>query len=76
VKERRKRKTITIRIKDETVKALDKVAQSYDYHKYPMGQAYSLIIDELVKDIQNLTRCSPLCCSSSPEHQHPPAWCF
>jgi hypothetical protein len=69
-------KTITIQIKDETAEALDTAAQSYDYRKYPMGQAYSLIIDELVRDIQNLTRCSPLCCSSSPEHPTFPGMVF
>lgn len=69
-------KTITIQIKDETAEALDKVAQSYDYYKYPIGQAYSLIINELVRDIQNLSRCSSICCYFIPEHPHPPAWCF
>jgi hypothetical protein len=69
-------KTITIQIKDETAEALDKVANSSQFYTYPIEQAYSLIIDEFVRDIQNVSRCSPICCCCIPEHQHPLAWCF
>lgn len=69
-------KTITIQIKDETAEALDKVAELSQFYKYPIEQAYSLIIDEIVRDLQNVARCSYICGCGIPEHQHPPAWCF
>ena len=69
-------KTITIQIEDETAKALEKIANSYEFRKYPIVQAYSIIIEGLVLDVQNLSRCFPICCCCVPEHNHPPAWCF
>lgn len=68
-------KTITIQIKNETAEALDKAIQSQYYYNYPIEQAYSLFIDELVLEIQKLPLCS--CCTSYccvSEHQHLSAW--
>lgn len=72
-------KKITLYLKDETLEALNKATEAYAYYKYPIEQAYSLIIDGLVKDIQKLPQCSLIpccCCCCIPEHQHPPAWCM
>jgi hypothetical protein len=70
-------KKITLYLKDETVEALDKAANTDTYNKYPSEQAYSIFIDELVRAIQKPT-ISPcvLCCCAVPEHNHPPAWLF
>ena len=69
-------KKITLYLNDETMEALEKVAQSYDYYKYPINQAYGLIIDDLISEIQKLSLCSTRCCCAIPEHNHPPAWCI
>lgn len=42
---------ITLYLTDEPVEALDKVAQSREYYKYPPYQAYGMIIDELIQEI-------------------------
>jgi hypothetical protein len=68
-------KTITIQIEDETAEALEKIANSYEFRKYPLGQAYRIIIERFV-NVQNSSRYFPMCCCCCPEHQHPPAWCF
>lgn len=65
-------KTITIRIDDETAEALDKMILSRYYYNYPEEQAYSLVIDELVLEVQKLLPCH--CCCYVPPHCHPPSW--
>ena len=39
-------KKITVYISDETAEIIDKIAQRYEYYKYPLEQAYGFIIDE------------------------------
>jgi hypothetical protein len=68
-------KKLEIVIGDETAEAFDRVMSSGYYRNYPIGQAYSLVIDELVSEIQkvSLYSCCTSCCCV-PAHQHPPAW--
>lgn len=69
-------KKIEIVISDETAEALDRVILSRYYYNYPISQAYSLVIDELVSNIQNLPlqSCISCCCCYVPPHCHPPSW--
>lgn len=54
-KEKMKKNKISLYLNDETMEALDTIAQSYDYYKYPKEQAYGLIMDALVREIQTLS---------------------
>ena len=69
-------KKITLYLNDESMKALEKVAKTNAYYKYPLEQAYGLIIDDLLRDVQKLSFCATICCCAIPEHNHPPAWCM
>jgi hypothetical protein len=69
-------KKIEIEIRDETTEALDRVMSSRYYRNYPIGQAYSLVIDELVSEIQKLSLIPAYCCCRVPPHCVPPSWWF
>ena len=69
------KKKITLYLNDETVEALDKVAASYDYRKYPINQAYGLILDELIEDLITPRSCSCMGCCGIPAHSVTPSWC-
>ena len=71
----RKMKKITIQIKDETAEALDKAAGSYYLRRYPIEQAYGMIMDDLVL-VQKLPRCSLIPCCYVPPHSCIPGWWF
>lgn len=49
-------KKVTVYLADETVDLLNVLAQTYDYYKYPQYQAYGLIIDEVVAELNKLSK--------------------
>ena len=53
-------KKVTVYLADETVDLLDKLAQSKEYRKYPEYQAYGILIDQIVFELQRISICSDI----------------
>jgi predicted transcriptional regulator len=47
-------KKVTVYLADETVEILDKLARSREYYKYPKYQAYGILIDEMLLELQQI----------------------
>ena len=53
-------KKVTVYLADETVDLFDKLAQSKEYRKYPEYQAYGILIDQIVRELQQISICSAI----------------
>ena len=53
-------KKVTVYLADETADLLDKLAQSREYYKYPEYQAYGILIDQIVRELQQISICSAI----------------
>ena len=49
-------KKVTVYLEDETVDILNELAQLQEFYKYPIYQAYGLLIDEIVRDFSIVVR--------------------
>jgi hypothetical protein len=47
-------KKVTVYLADETVEAFDKLASFKEYRDYQEWQAYGLIIDQIVRELQRV----------------------
>lgn len=49
-------KKVTVYMNDKTIEILDTIAQSQTYYKYPLYQAYGLILDEIVSELSLMSK--------------------